>query len=615
MFCENCGTRLNDGERFCSNCGSPVVPAQQNTAAPAAPQAQPAASYAPAEPASPYAQPASPYEQPASPYEQPASPYGQPAASYEQPAAPYAPQVQNGAYNYAPQFNPQPQPKAKSSKKRTGILIGAIALVLVAAFVVTAFATGLFGSKDSGVAALEKKSLRGAINAYHEIVDTDALEDGATYTVSLKPGTYLKSLAAAQGLDLTWLNNAKIELATDNDDDTVAAQVKLVLNDTDIFRGAFSLDAESGEVLLDLGDLADGVAQVNLYELTSGLSSSSYSSMMNLLESYSSSFNFESVDKILDLSEKYYGIVINAMGEAQEADGTLTANGVSQSCKTYTLNVTQRTLLDIVKAVLNSVADDGDIKSLLKDNYDVFAQSMGTEDMDFDEWYSQMRTAVKQYSEQADAYADQFTDETLFTLVDYVSDGGIIGRRFTMGSSSLYFLSASTDVFFGLAQDGDRFGAELTVNGETYMTGSGAKNGSTVNGTFQIYYDDMQLFDVELIDYDTEKYTGAVTLSLSSGAWNMLSGNRTLASALGAATLRFDFTESGTNLDVQIASQSLFEASVTRSAKQSISINGSSAVTDLEAWSSSIDTVALIQHLAEAGVPQEFLQSMTQSLR
>lgn len=29
MFCQNCGTQLNEGARFCSNCGTPTGDAVQ----------------------------------------------------------------------------------------------------------------------------------------------------------------------------------------------------------------------------------------------------------------------------------------------------------------------------------------------------------------------------------------------------------------------------------------------------------------------------------------------------------------------------------------------------------------------------------------------------------
>jgi hypothetical protein len=82
MYCENCGSFIQDGEAFCSNCGSAVkaAPVGEPAPAPGPESVQPA----PIEPivAQPYtqAQPVQPvYQQPV--YQQPA--YQQPA--YQQP--------------------------------------------------------------------------------------------------------------------------------------------------------------------------------------------------------------------------------------------------------------------------------------------------------------------------------------------------------------------------------------------------------------------------------------------------------------------------------------------------------------------------------------------------
>lgn len=88
MYCESCGSFINPGEAFCSNCGSPA-PKNSAPATPApapAPQAtvQPIMQPAPQPAAQPVAQPIQPaYQQP---YQQPQ--YQQPAyqaPTYQQP--------------------------------------------------------------------------------------------------------------------------------------------------------------------------------------------------------------------------------------------------------------------------------------------------------------------------------------------------------------------------------------------------------------------------------------------------------------------------------------------------------------------------------------------------
>lgn len=84
MYCESCGSFINDGEAFCSNCGSPAP----RDSAPAAPSPAPAPAPAPQATVQPIAQPVQtayqPYQQPQ--YQQPvqiAQPIYQPV--YQQP--------------------------------------------------------------------------------------------------------------------------------------------------------------------------------------------------------------------------------------------------------------------------------------------------------------------------------------------------------------------------------------------------------------------------------------------------------------------------------------------------------------------------------------------------
>ena len=92
MYCESCGSFINDGEAFCSNCGSPAP----RDSAPAAPSPAPAPAPAPQATIQPIMQPApQPAAQPVPQPIQPAyqQPYQQPqyqqtsyqAPTYQQP--------------------------------------------------------------------------------------------------------------------------------------------------------------------------------------------------------------------------------------------------------------------------------------------------------------------------------------------------------------------------------------------------------------------------------------------------------------------------------------------------------------------------------------------------
>ena len=114
-FCPQCGTQQGDGARFCGKCGTPIPviePQAPVNPQPEQPYAQPQENY--------YAQP----EQQVPPQE---NYYAQPEPQYAQPENSYI----------------SPQPPKKSNKKTIAIIVGAIALI--AAIVITLFATGVIG--------------------------------------------------------------------------------------------------------------------------------------------------------------------------------------------------------------------------------------------------------------------------------------------------------------------------------------------------------------------------------------------------------------------------------------------------------------------------------------
>ena len=171
-FCMFCGSPMNDGDVYCSNCGGKNDPAEAAAVQPAtpAPVPAPAPVAAPIEPQPVYNAPTAPapaapaaepqavygapqpqsYEQPAQPYgqQQPYTPYQQPAAqpqqaTYQQPAAPaqqpYGQQPGYGVYGAAPA-----QPKA--GKGRNIALFSILGVLVVALLAVGGLL--LFGVGD-----------------------------------------------------------------------------------------------------------------------------------------------------------------------------------------------------------------------------------------------------------------------------------------------------------------------------------------------------------------------------------------------------------------------------------------------------------------------------------
>ncbi len=118
MFCNNCGTKIEDGDMFCSNCGTPV-PQAAPVPQPVAPQPEPV-----------YQQPVAPAPEPV--YQQPMQPQMAPGMQ-PQMAPGMQPQMVPGMQPQMAPGKPPKAPKEKKKKKKSVLPIILLFILLVAA--------------------------------------------------------------------------------------------------------------------------------------------------------------------------------------------------------------------------------------------------------------------------------------------------------------------------------------------------------------------------------------------------------------------------------------------------------------------------------------------------
>ncbi len=152
MICKTCGYTIPDGAAFCPNCGqkveAPAAAPRTSSVWSVAPDLGQDSGTAPTASSMPPRRPAAPSYNPAPPAGRPTAPAYTPAPSYNPApqAAPSAPRPTNA--------RPAGMPK-KSSKGVIGIVIGVVAIVLVAALVI-GLLSGFSGPATSIYKGLEK---------------------------------------------------------------------------------------------------------------------------------------------------------------------------------------------------------------------------------------------------------------------------------------------------------------------------------------------------------------------------------------------------------------------------------------------------------------------------
>ena len=251
MECPNCKKQLQDGMKFCDNCGTPLVPV--------APAPQPASQPDP----QPAPQPA-PQSQPAS---QPAPQPMNWGPTQQAPQPQPAPQQQYGQPQYGqPQYG-QPvygqQVYGKPKKSKAGLIIGIIVAILVIAGGVVGF---LFFTKQGPFADKELERLQQAavgdtltFGKYEQDNDTgNGKEDIEWQVLAKEDGKIL--LLAKKGLDGVQFNTSKAEVSWET------SSIRSFCNN-DFFNNAFEENEKKrvleSSVNADKNPQKTGVSQGN----------------------------------------------------------------------------------------------------------------------------------------------------------------------------------------------------------------------------------------------------------------------------------------------------------------------------------------------------------------
>ncbi len=604
MFCENCGQKLTEGQRFCENCGAPVSASQTEPVQnPYPSQDIPENGYesgetmvlgGAAEPRQTL--PIDDYEsgetmvldniespQPQQPYAQPQQPYAQPQQAYAQPQQPYAQPQQ--AYAQPQQYGYQPAEPQKDPGKKKKVIIGAAiaaAVVLIGVLAVILFTSGLFGSPKDRMHALEKKAVHQALSD----IKANRTEGGAL-EVGVEPGQYLIDLAKGQNIDISWLKNAKIKMSAGTKDGVSAEKILLSLNDTELAVLNMLMDSSSNSMLIGLDSpLSESYGKMDLNALAS-----------------MGSANLD-LDKASSLIEKYLALTVDSIEDVKQGSEELTANGVTEKCTAYTATVTKKQAIMIAEKIVTTALSDTELKALLEDVY-----PMLTSGESFEEFYEDFQGTLNDTLEDLNEQKAEATDDALFTLTEYASKNSLTGIRIVFGADG-----DQSTVFAAVAHKGNDFGVQWTVNEGNLLLGSGTKKGNTVNGEVQLIVDEAPFANIKIINFDTKNYKGTCEIALTSDGWSLISNNSSIAPVLSAATLKLDYAKGSLIVEATISGQPVFKATLSSAAADQLSFDTNLPTVEMSEWPQTIDFNELLNRLKSAGVPEELLQSLFSSV-
>lgn len=568
MFCGNCGQKLEDGVKFCSQCGKEVQVVENTPALDAVAEEKVETT--------PVAE--------------------QPTASPVQPTAPK-------------------QPK-KFNKKI--IAIAAIAAVLALLLIFNAASIFNFFKKTfSSDEVYLKNVTQDSVNEIAEsvgnitkLLDTDELANAAKGSFTIKLGKSATDLLKQYtGADFDWAESATAEIETASDDDKFSVSANIKVNKKEIIQANVILDMETQTLYFQLPDFNKEYVSISLSTITGG-QQIDYATYKEQFEAYSDMLPDSKV--IEKLIERYMGIVLNCIEKTEKTPETLELGSLSIKCNKYTVNIDGDFIVRATKAVLTEAKNDKDIKKVLID-----VATLDNPDVDANEYYTEFQSEIDSLLAEIENGEAPTINYSYDTWID--AKGNLVG---------LYAAIEDTVISYKNLEKGNKFASNLSLTsaGATLsLSGEGKISGDKKSGEYKLSYMGIDVLEIKAEKFDTEKAkegyingefeikpSSAVLASFSNSMLSTEINSLLSSLSIGINTensKKSSETELSINKNGEDMIALIMEAKTESDKKvklpsKSVSADDSEA---MEAWAEKFDTQKIIDNLKKAGVPENIL--------
>ncbi|MBP3305768.1 MAG: zinc ribbon domain-containing protein [Oscillospiraceae bacterium] len=599
MFCRNCGSKIEDGNVFCTQCGAAVMGAD------AQPQAQQTRS-APA--------PAQEDFVLASPTEKPVK---------------------------------QKKPGGKKWIAPVAIL-SVIAIAVVAVVLNWSAITGLFGggmqasgnngnnnnggdsTKLSGVEHLNKvetNSLGGYADAiskvYGQLLKSDTFAGGAQTSLKLRVGDDVLQMLKEQianktgaNVDLSWLSEFGLDMDVNTQDALAQAKLRLLLAGNQFLNLDLICDMDSQMLWLAFKDLSSDYLEMDFAEL--GLNLDTFvNSVENANVLRDALPSGETVNTLL---KKYIAIALEYIGDADKETETLELDGLKQEATALTVKVTEKDLLNIVIKILEEAKNDQALKGIVE-GFGAYIDSMNPNNKGTD-YYAEFSDAVEDAIKNLkDKLASASTDNYIRITTYADNADSVIGRTIKVISGG----ETVQTLYYRTVTDGDAFRFKASVS-ELEITGSGTVKGNVLDGEYSVKVSDTEYLLLKISDFDQAKLergylSGTIRLEPSSKLIKEVVGNSNMSIFADLALeLKLDTSDTAANIDIDIFANDSLLVGLTMNTKitEGGSIKKPSSKDTVNAmdeeevkeWVQNMDFDALLRNLKAAGVPSEYVDAL-----
>ncbi len=530
------------------------------------------------------------------------------------------------------------QAEKKGPKK--GLIIGIVAAVVaVVAVLAVLFFTGILmpakfmlakavnNGKDDFVA--EYKVGYDAIEKAYADVNGD-MNMGVKVTLGDQTKSLLNTYGSALGLDLSWIDNANVNMGLDVQDEQLGIKMAGSLNDVEITTAEMVLDASSEMAYVSLPEVLKDQAVAVDAELEGEAFADMLKNYTETITNYTDKYPTpQEMDKILS---KYTDVLINDCKDAKitKSKEELTAADVTAKYTKLTLVLDKKLANQLTVDMIDTVQSDEDLKEMYRTIMETQFESGAFDDTyaSFDEFWDELVGALD------DAKID--AQEELNSIADDPSLNEEIGNIYVYVDGSCrakgVCIEDTDDEFkaeFYAPVNGKNAGLVIRVESlgeeEFILQGQGSEEGGMFNGSYDMTVEGEEICtiavkDLDLAAYKDRNFKGTFVVSLSSTVTSMISDPSLATFALADYAITFDTQDlSGTmKFDVLAGDESLVAMDITYAMEDVEDMTIPAKTIDIESLSDedsfnlvkSLDLSSVVGNLEKAGVPQAYYQKL-----
>ncbi len=451
MFCGNCGSPMEDTDKFCGNCGWRPGDAPSDDGANGANGTQ----------------------------------TGETGAGK---------QTLDAAKEKGKAFG------AKLLEKKLWI-IGGVAVVAVAVVGVTCFARigqfvrRTFSSPAKYYQYVEKteavESAAMVANLYDNLVreNLNVGNQSASGKVTLELSKDTQDMLESYAdYDMSWLEKTELEYETTCKDDKFSVAASVGLKKGKVISGVAIADMGDETAYFQVPELNDQYIGIELVD--AGFDADNYAELMSVMEQvYENAPNKKTVEKIL---YRYFCDAIESVDRVEKGKDVLEAEGVSKKYMTLTAKINGKTVSKMAEAVLTDMQKDKELKKIIEDMAPLLEDEFGYDG----DVYEEFQDAVEDGLDELEYLEDMDNELKITVWVD--SKGKIVGRRIKADGAKM---------LYAMPQKGSKFGFEASYEDDydkVSLTGTGKRSGDKLSGDFKLKVSGMRVAEVTVKNYDTE---------------------------------------------------------------------------------------------------------------